>query len=311
MPILLVYLPNTVSVFTPSASQLRELARELSSYRVVSVESEAEFLARLPEAEVAVVWQFSAHWYARATRLRHVCTPAAGRELVALDTSARVRVHFGTFHGAIMAESLLGMMLFMKRRFGTALEAQRARRWDRTSYVDSRPLAGEVALIVGFGRIGKLCARLLRGLGVTVHGLRRSPQPDPDAERVFGADRLLEALPLADHVVCILPSDTGTDDLLGGMAFERMKPSAFVYNLGRGNAIDAGALSDALRAGKIAGAFLDVLPEEPLPAESPLWDVPNLYFTPHVSAVRSDYLDCYFRELAGLLAIGSGAPAPL
>jgi phosphoglycerate dehydrogenase-like enzyme len=81
-----------------------------------------------------------------------------------------------------------------------------------------------------------------------------------------------------------------------------MKPNAVVYNLGRGNAIDPEALVAALRQRRIAGAFLDVVPEEPLPAVSPLWSVPNLYLTPHASAISRDYLDLYFDELAGELA---------
>jgi phosphoglycerate dehydrogenase-like enzyme len=106
----------------------------------------------------------------------------------------------------------------------------------------------------------------------------------------------------ADHVACVLPGDTGTDSLLDAAAFARMKRSAYVYNLGRGNAIDAQALVSALNSGQIAGAFLDVVPEEPLPADSPLWDVPNLYLTPHASAIQAEYLDLYFEELGPELA---------
>ena len=81
-----------------------------------------------------------------------------------------------------------------------------------------------------------------------------------------------------------------------------MKPAACVYNLGRGNAIDGAALCAALERGQLAGAFLDVVHEEPLPASSPLWTAPNLYLTPHASAISSEYLDLYFEELAGQLA---------
>ena len=116
------------------------------------------------------------------------------------------------------------------------------------------------------------------------------------------AEALADALALADHVACLLPSDTGTDRLLDARAFEHAKPSAYVYNLGRGNAIDIAALQTALHQGRLGGAFLDVLPEEPLPADSPLWTTPNLYLTPHASAVRADYLDLYFAELAALFA---------
>jgi D-2-hydroxyacid dehydrogenase (NADP+) len=103
-------------------------------------------------------------------------------------------------------------------------------------------------------------------------------------------------------VVCVLPGDTGTDHFLDALAFECMRPSACVYNLGRGNAIDADSLCRALARGRIAGAFLDVQAQEPVPPDSPLWTAPNLYLTPHCSAISADYLDLYFVELAAELA---------
>src|SRR5687768_11611940 len=108
---MLVHLENDVGTFALGERQWRELRAALGRHELVRVASEAEFLAGLPEAEAVVVWRFPEPWYGLAPRLRHVCTPAAGRELVTLDPSGRVRTHFGSFHGPIMAESLLGMML--------------------------------------------------------------------------------------------------------------------------------------------------------------------------------------------------------
>ncbi|HTV22094.1 MAG TPA: NAD(P)-dependent oxidoreductase, partial [Polyangiaceae bacterium] len=165
-----------------------------------------------------------------------------------------------------------------------------------------RRLCGQVVLIIGFGAIGQRCGSLLAALGMVVHGLRRRAQPaSPPAARLFTAAERLEAVALADHIVCVLPADTGTDHLLDAAAFAAMKPSAVVYNIGRGNAIDAEALRAALVERRIAGAFLDVVPDEPLPASSPLWSTPNLYLTPHASAIGADYLDLYFDELASEL----------
>lgn len=301
----LVHLGNEIPAFAATERQLASLARSLPGVTVLGCASDAEFATRLPEADAVVVWRFRGDWYARAPELAHVFTPAAGKEAIEPDPSGRASLHFGHFHGHLMAESLVGMMLFMNRRFGVALSAQRERRWEREVYSDSRRLAGQTALIVGYGAIGEHCGRLLKALGMRVHGLRRDPsRGGAFADRVFGADALLEAVAHADHVACVLPGDTGTDSLLGAPAFARMKATAYVYNLGRGNAVDAPALVSALKSGQIAGAFLDVVPEEPLPASSPLWDVPNLYLTPHASAIQAEYLDLYFedlgRELAGL-----------
>jgi D-2-hydroxyacid dehydrogenase (NADP+) len=299
----LVHLENGIPAFAATERQLADLARSLPGVALVHCANDADFAARLPEADAVVVWRFERDWYARAPKLAHVFTPAAGKEAIEPDPSGRVALHFGHFHGHLMAESLVAMVSFMNRRFGVAMAAQRERRWERAVYADSHRLAGQTALIVGYGAIGEHCGRLLAALGMRVHGVRRDPsRGGAFAERVFGVEALLEAVTAADHVACVLPGDTGTDSLLGAPAFARMKPTAYVYNLGRGNAVDAPALVSALKSGQIAGAFLDVVPEEPLPASSPLWDVPNLYLTPHASAIQAEYLDLYFADLSSELA---------
>jgi phosphoglycerate dehydrogenase-like enzyme len=205
-----------------------------------------------------------------------------------------------------MAESLLAMILSMNRRFGAAGQAQQARAWERAPYETTQPLRGQTALIVGYGHIGQHAARLLRAVGMVVHGLKRDITKGTEGlDRAYGAHELLAAVAAADHIVCILPGDTGTDHLLDRAVFHHMKATACIYNLGRGNAIDADALVAALTDGRIAGAFLDVTPREPLPRDSRLWNTPNLCLTPHASAIRADYLDLYFEELAGKIAAWS------
>jgi D-2-hydroxyacid dehydrogenase (NADP+) len=296
---ILVYLASPVRAFEPTPEQLAALPGRLAGHDVHAVFSEAEFLAALPLAEAAVVWRFQQAWYALAPRLRQLFTPSAGREPFDVDPSGRVALSYGRFHGAIMAESLLGMLTFMNRRLGEALVAQHERRWDRAPFSACRRLAGQVVLIIGLGAIGRRCAELLSALGMVVHGLRRDVSlPSGPVAHVFSPEQRFEALAGADHVVCILPGDTGTDHFLDAEAFEHMRPRACLYNLGRGNAIDTVALRLALQEGRLAGAFLDVVPDEPLPPSSALWAAPNLYLTPHASAISAEYLDLYFEELA-------------
>lgn len=298
----LIHLQNLVPAFQPTAEQLAALSERLGRHPLTVATSEAEFLEALPAAEAAVVWRFRAEWYALAPRLAHLFTPSAGREPFEADPSGRVARHFGHFHGALMAETLLAMIGFMNRKLGVAVAAQAARRWDRAPFSSCRRLRGQVVLIIGYGAIGQRCGQVLSALGMVVHGLRRrATAPSPPAARLFTPERRLDAVAQADHVVCILPGDTGTDCFLDADAFAHMKPSACVYNLGRGNAIDPAALGAALAAGRIAGAFLDVVPDEPLPPSSPLWTAPNLYLTPHASAISAEYLDLYFEELASEL----------
>jgi phosphoglycerate dehydrogenase-like enzyme len=299
---ILVYLRSAVSVFQASEAQVAQLAARLPRHTLARVTSKDELVAGLAEADAVVVWSFPAKWYEMAPRLQHVFTPAAGRERIQPDPRREVELHFGQFHGTMMAESLLAMILFMNRRFGVALDHQRAHAWEPSAYESTRRLAVQTALIVGYGAVGRRAAELLSAVGMQVHGLKRDVgRGAAGVARLFARDELYDALALADHVACILPGDTGTDHLLDAAAFQRMKHGAFVYNLGRGNAIDHAALVDALGSGALGGAFLDVWPAEPLPADSPLWDVPHLFLTPHASAIYEDYLGLYFDELALLV----------
>ncbi|MGC4090246.1 MAG: NAD(P)-dependent oxidoreductase [Polyangiaceae bacterium] len=293
-----LYLPSSVPEFCANEAQLRRLALLLAPHELAVANSEAELIALLPRVSAAVVWAFRAEWYALAPSLEHVLTPSAGRESIALDPNGRARAHFGTFHGQIMAESLLAMIAFTNRRLGAALADQARAHWDRSPYSGSRRLHGQTALLVGYGSIGKHCAALLRAVGMHVHGVRRQGSTE-GLDRAFSLDELGDALTLADHVVSLLPG--GASGFFGEAEFARMKPSACFYNLGRGGTVDEAALLSALATQRIAGAFLDVVATEPLPPESPLWRTPNLFLTPHASAICVEYLDLYFEELAPLL----------
>jgi D-2-hydroxyacid dehydrogenase (NADP+) len=265
----------------------------------VLAESQAAFLEQLPGAEAALVWQFDASWYPIGQRLRFVATPAAGRENVALDPTGRVRRVNGHFHGKIMAETLLGMMLHFSRGIDVGVQNQRLRSYAREPFATTHRLAGQRALIIGYGPIGRHCAALLSAIGMRVTGVKRRPAVDlGPAEAVVTLDRLHEALSTTHHVVLTLPGDTDTHHLISDQEFRALRPGACLYNLGRGNAVDEAALLRALSTGKLHRAFLDVTHEEPLPEGSPLWAAPGLALLPHASAISQDYLELWFDELA-------------
>lgn len=295
-------LPHTIRAFALQPEQLDALQARHPQHQLVVARDEAELLQQLPDANAALVWRFSAEWYGLAPKLRFVATPAAGKEKLQPDPSGRVRAVHGSFHGKIMAESLLAMMLYFTRRFDLALADQRARRYGRDQYSTTRRLAGQRALIVGYGALGRECARLLTAVGMHVTGVKRRLTGDAGpAESVHTLDDLPRLLGEADHVVATLPGDTGTNHLFASAQFRAMRPSAGFYNLGRGNAVDENALVQALESGALAHAFLDVFEHEPLPADSRLWDAPNLALTPHASASNAEYLDLWFEELASEL----------
>lgn len=198
-----------------------------------------------------------------------------------------------------MAESLLAMILFHARRLDLCLTLQQQHRWERDVFSATRRIFGQRALIIGYGPLGRECARLLKAVGMSVVGVKRSPAGAPaPADAVHAVADLPRLLPEADHVVLTLPGDTGADHLIDAAALRLLKPSASLYNLGRGNAVDETALVQALGAGKLAQAFLDVFQVEPLPHDSPLWNVPNLHLMPHASAISSEYLELWLEELS-------------
>lgn len=295
-------LPNTIRAFALQPEQLATLQARHPQHQLVVAPEEPELLRQLPDAGAALVWRFSAAWYALAPKLRFVATPAAGKERLQPDPSGRVRAVHGSFHGKIMAESLLAMLLYFTRRFDLALADQRAHRYGPDQYSTTRRLAGQRALIVGYGALGRECARLLKAVGMHVTGVKRRLTGDAGpADSVHTIDELPRLLGEADHVIATLPGDTGTNHLFADAQFRAMRPTAGFYNLGRGNAVDEAALLRALESGTLAHAFLDVFEREPLPADSPIWDAPNLALTPHASASNAEYLDLWLEELAGEL----------
>lgn len=181
------------------------------------------------------------------------------------------------------AQHLLAMMLGLTRGLPFALEAQRG---DRNWHMwDMRPglrlLNEQMVLLLGYGAIARRLVELLGPLGMNVVAIRREVKGD-EPVRVFKTEEADELLPLADHVVNILPANEETGNFLNAERLANLKRGAFVYNIGRGTTLDQNALMKELRDGRIAAAYLDVTDPEPLPPEHPLWETPNCFITPHV-----------------------------
>lgn len=276
----------------------RDFARFTGQHPDVEVqliESEQELLASLDDIVWLDTWHFSPEWYALAPRLKGVFTPAAGRENVAQDPAARVPVHYGTFHGVMMAESALAMILHFSANLHRYHHQQADKVWQR---IPSRRLSSQTALVVGYGHIGKQCGRLLDSLGMTVWGHQRQPTESHDGQiELISQAQLDDYLPRADHIISFLPGDSSTRRFFSAGRLARLSPSAYLYNFGRGTTIDETALIDALQSGKIAGAGLDVTEIEPLPLQSALWELPGVMLLPHASAYYEEYRQLHVTEL--------------
>ena len=244
--------------------------------------------AALPDAEVLLGWSFAAdditRVFDRADRLRWIQWGGAGVDaalfpaLVASDvTLTNVR---GVFDQP-MAEYTLGMILAFAKDFRRTDTLQRERTWLHRL---TEPVAGTKALVVGAGSIGRAIARTLRAAGIEVEGVGRTARDgDSDFGRVHDNSDLNRALGSADWVVLITPLTAQTRNLFDATRFAAMKPTARFFNLGRGALVDEPAMIEALENGAIAGAGLDVFVDEPLPADSPLWGMENVFVSPHMS----------------------------
>ena len=176
------------------------------------------------------------------------------------------------------AQHLLAMMLAFARRLPQAVGD---RSWPgERMRAASRLLQDQRVLIVGYGAIGRRLVELLAPFRLDVVAVRRTVRGD-EGVPTFPIEDLDGLLPGADQVANILPANASTDGLFDAGRFGLMKPEALFYNIGRGTTVDQRALAEALRAGRLAGAYLDVTDPEPLPPEHPLWSAPNLFVTPH------------------------------
>lgn len=289
---------NSVAAFSGNAHHIERIQEALPGCSITVAEGKADFLEKLSESECVLAWSFRPEWYALAPNLKAVFTPAAGHDWVAEDASGRVKTFYGSFHGRIMRESLLSMMLYFNRRIGASVEDQKQGIWGRNDYSSCVTLFSQQVLIVGCGALGRSMAELLKAFGARITGVRRSVEENRPAfiDSMIAFDSLEEELPLADHVVLLLPGEKETDGIFTGRHFNAMKPGAFLYNLGRGNCYHEQDLLSALNHGPLAGAGVDVFADEPLSPESPLWKQHNLLITPHSSAVSREYIDLFIQE---------------
>ena len=182
-----------------------------------------------------------------------------------------------------IAQTVVMYLLALSRDLRGFVRSQEAHRWEPREIEE---LDGSTLLVAGTGPIGSEVARLGEALGMTVEAVRRSPRGD-EPRTTWPIGRLHEALGRADWVVSALPLADGTRGIFGADAFAAMRPGARFVNVGRGELVDEAAMIGALRSGRLAGAALDVFAVEPLPPDSPLWDMPNVIVTPHSSGESS------------------------
>ena len=282
------------------------IRRHWPEMRVVHLPTYDHLAEELPDTDIFVGYSLRPQQIPAAKKLKWVHSTAAGVAQLMYpelrDSGILVTNPSGIF-SVPMAEHTLGMLLALVRNFPDSVRHQDRSNWGQQEIWD-RPqqlteLNGRLLLIVGYGSIGRELARRVHAFDMRVWGVTRSGKGDTTwAEKIVPASQLDAVLPEADFVVISAPETAETKQLIGASQIAKMKRGSHLINVARGSLLDESALLHALESGALAGASLDVTSKEPLPGDSPLWKAPNLFLTPHTSAV-SDRL--WHRQTALLL----------
>jgi phosphoglycerate dehydrogenase-like enzyme len=197
-------------------------------------------------------------------------------------------------HGPQMTEGALSHMLCLSRDMRRSWRAEGERQWDGW---DPQMLAGRTVGIVGIGTSGAYLARVCKALGMTVLGVSRTARDVAGIDRMHPREELPAVAAEVDFLVLTVPLSEETTRLVDARVFDAMKPSAYLINIARGAVVDTDALVAALRSGSIAGAGLDALDIEPLPSDSVLWDLDNVFITAHIAGRSDRYVDAVLTVL--------------
>ncbi|MGC2247437.1 MAG: D-2-hydroxyacid dehydrogenase [Terriglobales bacterium] len=249
--------------------------------------------AEIPNADILIAWSIRPEQIKAATKLRWIHSPAAAvhqlmfPELIESDV---VLTNARDVHGPVVAEHVIALIFALAKKIPGSVDLQRKHVWGQQLLWDELPRVREVAGatlgLVGLGSIGRPLVKSAKALGMRVVAVREHPEKGSDgADVVFGPEGVGELFRQADYVVLAAPVTESTKAIANAEHLALMKPGACLINVGRGALVDETALAAALREKKIGGAALDVFPKEPLAADSPLWDLPNLLITPHTAAL--------------------------
>lgn len=270
-------------------SREADFEKLLPRIRIIFGEAPFSLLDRMPRLEWVQLWSAGADGlqdHPQTKRLPFLLTSTSG------------------IHGPQMAEHLFGMILAYNRCLPKAFAAQSEKRWVKNPS-GVRSLGGKTLLIAGYGEIGKITAGIARSFGMTVIGIRRRDICEEEVRTLpqsgwlslAGVSRIREFLPQADYVVNILPHTPGTWHFFNQELFSLFKPGSVYASIGRGATTDEGALIEALGRSRPEAALLDVTEKEPLPADSPLWGMNQVFLTGHYAGLHPDY-DTMALELA-------------
>ncbi|WP_136591662.1 D-2-hydroxyacid dehydrogenase [Salinigranum halophilum] len=273
--------PETTGTAAEFVSAVRERLPEVDVHLATDY---ADTARRVRDAEIVVEHGFDHDLLEHATDLRWINTLSSGADSYDLDVVTDLDATLTTVsgvHARPIAEHVFALMLHFERGLGQGHEQQRRHEWCRFS---AGELGTQTLGIVGVGSIGGRVAELGAAFGMDVLGVRRNPsKPHPAVDELFAPEERHEPLGRSDYVVVACPLTDETEGLIGSEEFSSLSKDAVLVNVSRGEVVDQRALVEQLRTGYIGGAALDVAETEPLPRDSPLWDLSNVVLTPHMA----------------------------
>lgn len=290
----------------------RELSARFPSLAITGTHDLDTAMAAAPQARVMIglAPYLPAPLLAAAPRMEWVQALTTGVDNLLANPGLRgvAVTNCAGIHGPQMSELAIMLMLASVRRFPAMLDNQRARVWERWK----QPiLSGRTVCIVGLGAIAESLAGVCAAFGMTVTGVSDGRAEVPGFARVYRRADLPQAAHEADFLVVLVPYSQKTHHIIDAQVLAAMRPDAWLINIARGGCVDEDALLEVLRAGRIAGAALDVFANSPLPPDSPFWSMPNVIVTPHIGGFSATYheqaLPVVARNLADWLRGGVAA----
>jgi phosphoglycerate dehydrogenase-like enzyme len=304
---LLILLHHRFELWNAPSWFAERMRADFPHVEIVHLDNYDDAERHLRDAEIAVTWSLRPEQFAVAEKLRWIHSPAAAvhqllfPELVESDvllTNAR------EVHGPVVAEHVIALLFALAKLIPQAVRLQQEHVWGQEIMWRGRPrpreLMGATLGLVGLGAIGRGVAQRASALDMRVIAVREHPEKEKPAgvHEVYSTSQLPKLLQESDYVVLCPPLTSDTRGLMNAERLSFMKPEACLINVGRGPLVDESALARALQEHRIGGAALDVFEKEPLPPESPLWELENLLITPHTAGLTEKLWERHYHLIS-------------
>jgi phosphoglycerate dehydrogenase-like enzyme len=290
---LLIFVHHPFDQWNAPAWFPERLQREFPQVTVVNLPDYKLVDKEIADADVVIAWSIRPEQIAAAKKLRWIHSPAAAVNQLMfpeLVNSEIILTNAREVHGPVVAEHVIALIFALAKKIADSVKLQQKHMWGQQILWDEQPrireVAGATLGMIGLGSIGRPVVKSAKALGMRVVAVREHPEKGSEgADVVLSPAQIEEVFRQADYVVLAAPVTNSTMAIANAERLALMKPDACLINVGRGPLVDETAVAIALRHKKLGGAALDVFPKEPLAADSPLWDLPNLLITPHTAAL--------------------------